>query len=82
MTISLSAEQQQWLEEQVAAGHFASVEEAVRVAVADLMTDCHDLAWAKPHVDKARESLARGDVVPGDELLQRLDAKIAGLRSS
>src|SRR5690242_1419759 len=36
MTVTLTPEQVQWLEEAVAAGQFASVEEAVRVAVADL----------------------------------------------
>jgi antitoxin ParD1/3/4 len=37
MTITLTPEQQQWIEAQVSAGHFSSIEEAIRVAVADLM---------------------------------------------
>jgi Arc/MetJ-type ribon-helix-helix transcriptional regulator len=36
MTITLTPEQMQWIEEAVAAGQFPSVEDAVRVAVADL----------------------------------------------
>jgi Arc/MetJ-type ribon-helix-helix transcriptional regulator len=82
MTITLTPEQQKWLESQVAAGRFASIEEAVRVAVADLMADYRDLAWAKPFVEKARESVARGKVTPGEEFLHRLDAKIAALRAT
>jgi hypothetical protein len=41
-----------------------------------------DLAWAKPFVEQARASIARGDVVPGDEFLRRIEAKIVSLRSS
>jgi hypothetical protein len=37
MTITLAPEQQTWLEAEVAAGHYVSVEEAVRLAVAELM---------------------------------------------
>jgi hypothetical protein len=40
-----------------------------------------DLAWAKPYVDEARASMARGDVSSGDEFFQRLDAKLATRRS-
>lgn len=73
MTIQLSPKQQRWLEAQVAAGHFASLEQAVAVAVADLMAmDDDDLAWAKPLVDKASAELARGEGVPGDEAIARI----------
>jgi antitoxin ParD1/3/4 len=37
MTITLTPEQLKWLEAQVAAGHFASVEEAVQTAITDFM---------------------------------------------
>jgi len=54
MNISLPPEQQKWLEAEVAAGRFSSIDEALSVAVADLkalMED--DLAgpshtWIKP----------------------------------
>jgi antitoxin ParD1/3/4 len=65
MTIQLSPEQQRWLEAQVAAGHFASLEQAVAVAVADLMAAApDDLDWAKPLVDEAANELDRGEGVP------------------
>jgi Arc/MetJ-type ribon-helix-helix transcriptional regulator len=71
MTVQLSPEQQRWLEAQVAAGHFASLELAV--AVADLMaTVDDDLAWTKPLIDEAEAELARGEGVPGDEALARI----------
>ena len=55
MSITLTPEQQHWLESQVAAGHFPSVEDAVRMAVADFKAiNTDDLTWAKPYVDEAR----------------------------
>jgi antitoxin ParD1/3/4 len=74
MTIQLSPEQQRWLEAQVAAGHFVSLEQAVAVAIADLMaTQDDDLAWAKPLVDTAAAELARGEGIPGDEAIARIN---------
>lgn len=73
MTIQLSPEQQRWLEAQVAAGHFASLEQAVAVAVADLMATVEDdLDWAKPLVDEAAAELDRGEGVPVDEAFARI----------
>jgi Arc/MetJ-type ribon-helix-helix transcriptional regulator len=73
MTIQLSPEQEQWLKAQVAAGHFASLEQAVAVAVADLMaTVDDDLDWAKPQVDAAAEELARGEGIPAEEAVRRM----------
>jgi antitoxin ParD1/3/4 len=73
MTIQLSPEQQQWLEAQVAAGHFSSLEQAVAVAIADLMATAEDdLDWAKPLVDEAAAELDRGEGVPADEAFARI----------
>jgi len=82
MNISLPIEQQQWLEAEVAAGRFSSIDEALTVAVADLkalMED--DLAWTKPYVDQARASVARGDVISGEEFFKHLNAKVGSLPS-
>jgi Arc/MetJ-type ribon-helix-helix transcriptional regulator len=82
MNVSLPREQLEWLEAEVAAGHFSSVEEALATAVADLkVLHDDDLAWAKPYLDKARTCAARGEVISGDEFLNRLDAKVEALRS-
>jgi antitoxin ParD1/3/4 len=83
MNISLPKEQLDWLEAEVAAGRFSSIDEALSVAVADLKALSEDdLAWAKPYVDEARASLARGDVLTGEEFFRRLNAKINALRSA
>ena len=61
-TIKLTPPQEAWLEAQVAAGRLPSIDDAVRSAVADLMTISNDdLAWAKPYVDEARASVGHGD---------------------
>jgi antitoxin ParD1/3/4 len=73
MTIQLSPEQQRWLEAQVAAGHFTSLEQAVAVAVADLMAAApDDLDWARPLVDAAAAELDRGEGIPDDEAIARI----------
>ena len=83
MNIKLPPEQQEWLEAQVAAGQCASIDEALTVAVADLMAiQEDDLAWAKPYVDQAREAVARGDVITGGEFFRRLNVKIESFRST
>lgn len=76
MNVKLSSEQRKWLEEQVAAGRFGSIDEALALAVSDFIAmHADDLDWAKPLVDQARESVARGDVISGEDYLARLDGK-------
>ena len=80
MNVKLPLEQQKWLEAEVAAGSFSSIDEAL--AVADLMAIHNDdFAWAKPYVDQARASVARGDVLSGEEYFKRLNAKLEALQS-
>ena len=75
MAVQLSLEQQRWLEAQVAGGHFASLEEAVAVAVSDLMAASEDdLDWARRLVEAGLAELERGEVVAGDEALASLAA--------
>jgi antitoxin ParD1/3/4 len=82
MDVVLPADQLKWIEDQVTSGRFASISEALVVAVADLMTiQNDDLAWAKPYVEEARASIARGDVSSGEGFLGRLDARLETLRS-
>jgi antitoxin ParD1/3/4 len=81
MNIRLPPDQQKWLEAQVAAGLFGSVDEAVSAAVADFMAaNGNDFAWARPYVDEARAAAARGEVVPLDEALDDIDSHLASLR--
>jgi len=81
MTITLTPEQLKWIEQQVAGGQFESVEDAVRLAVADLMTvGTDDLAWAKPLVDDARASLARGEGIPAEAVRAEIDVYLKSIR--
>jgi Arc/MetJ-type ribon-helix-helix transcriptional regulator len=75
MTITLTPEQQKRLEAAVAAGQFASVEEAVRFAVDQLaVDDLGDLSWAKPYLDEARAQIARGESHSVEEVFAETDA--------
>jgi Arc/MetJ-type ribon-helix-helix transcriptional regulator len=81
MTITLTPEQQKWLEAEVAAGRLKSVEEAVRTAV-DLMlmpVDTTDLSWAKPYLDVARAQIERGEFVTHAEFKRDLTERIKSL---
>ncbi len=61
MNITLPREQQEWLEAQVKAGVYQSVDDALARFVAEHMElDLDDLEWAKPLLDEARASIARG----------------------
>lgn len=82
-TVTLTPAQEAWLEAQIAEGRLPSIEDAVRSAVADLMTISNDdLAWAKPYVDQARASVARGDISTGEAVLARLRQRITQLKSA
>jgi len=83
MKVALPPEQMKWLEAEVSAGHFSSVDDAMAAAVAELMS-AHDddFAWAKPYVEQARASVERGDVISGQEFFERLESKLSLLRSS
>jgi Arc/MetJ-type ribon-helix-helix transcriptional regulator len=77
MTVQLSPEQQRWLEAQVEAGHFASIEQAVALAVADLMAMADDdLEWARPLIEAGLADVERGQVIPGDEAIADLEAML------
>jgi antitoxin ParD1/3/4 len=62
MHITLPREQQEWLEAQVRAGAYDSIDDALSQFVGEHMNlDIDDLDWAKPLVDEARASIARGE---------------------
>lgn len=82
-TIKLTPAQEAWLEAQVAAGSLPSVDDVVRSAIADLMTLANDdLAWAKPYVDEARASVARGESESAESVLAHLEKRITSLKSA
>ena len=80
MTITLPREQQEWLEAQVKAGHYNSIDEAVASIVGERMhLDVDDLAWAKPLVDEALASLDRGEGVTLNEYRARMAERFGKL---
>lgn len=81
--VNLSPRQRRWLEAEVAAGRFASIEEAVEMAISALMDiETDNLAWAPPKVDEARASVTGGESFAGEDYLKSLEEWIASTRSS
>jgi antitoxin ParD1/3/4 len=78
MNIPLPPDQEDWLKAQVAAGRFASLEEAIASAVAGLQAqEALDDTWAKPLIDDALEALDRGEGTPWrkGEALEKIKAR-------
>jgi antitoxin ParD1/3/4 len=88
MTIMLNKDQEDWLRAQVAAGEFASVDDAVKTAIQRMILDAaasdddedDDLAWAKPLVDEGLAALERGEFCTHEEVFARLKRRIAEQR--
>ena len=82
MTIHLKADHEQWLSQQVAEGRFASVDEAVALAIEALRLDAEDEddEWVRPLLAEAEASLARGEGIPGDVFLADMERRIEALR--
>ncbi len=81
MNIRLPPAQQEWLEAKIAAGEFASFEDAVQRMIAEWMAfEADDMAWAKPYVDEARAEVAQGKVMTLKEHQTRMDQLMKSLR--
>ena len=84
MTITLTPAQVRWLEAEVDAGRFGSVDAAAQAIIeehmADSEIDLDDLDWVKPLLDEAREGVARGEVVTLEEFEAHADKLMAELR--
>ncbi len=85
MPITLTPEQEAWIQAHVATGDFASIEEAARQLIDDRIAELtvesdDDMAWAKPLVDEARAAIAHGDVITLEEHRARNSARLAALR--
>jgi antitoxin ParD1/3/4 len=84
MTITLSREQQTWIEAHVANGEFSSLEEGARQLIderiADRELENDDLSWAKPLVDEGLAALDRGEFISIEEHKARNAVRLAALR--
>ena len=79
MSIQLTKEHEDWLRDQVAAGRFASLEEAIAEAVDNLKSD-DDLSWARPLVKEGLAELDRGEAIPAEEVFARVEARLRAAR--
>jgi Arc/MetJ-type ribon-helix-helix transcriptional regulator len=80
MNMHLKKSHQEWLDAQIVAGRFASIDEAMAAAIARLQAyDAIDDAWAKPLIDEALEALDRGEGTPWrkGETLEKIKARRA-----
>jgi antitoxin ParD1/3/4 len=81
MNITLPREQQEWLEAQVKAGAYDSVEDAITSILAEHMEpDIDDMAWARPLVDEGRASLEQGKGLTLAEHLAHIDETLEKLK--
>ena len=86
MPITLTPEQEAWLQAHVASGDFASVEDAARQLIDERIAEraaeqTDDLAWAKPYVDEARAAVARGEFVSLEQHRAHNAALLATLKA-
>lgn len=80
MKIDFNSDQIKWLDKQVAAGAYGSIEEAVRAAVSELMLiNEDDLEWAKPLVDEAKAAIARGEGMSSADAQAETEAYLRSL---
>lgn len=80
MTITLPREQQEWLEAQVKAGYYDSIEDAVASIVAEHMQlDVDDMSWARELVEEGRASLERDGGMTLEEHRKRMARKLQEL---
>lgn len=80
MNITLPREQQEWLEAQVKAGAYDSIDDAVASILAEHMqSDLDDLDWAKPQIEEARASIERGETMTLEEYRARMDERFGKL---
>lgn len=81
MNITLPREQQEWLEAQVKAGAYESIEDAVSSILAEHMNlDIDDMAWARSLVDEGRASLERDGALTLAEHLAHIDETLEKLK--
>jgi antitoxin ParD1/3/4 len=83
MSITLTPDQQEWINARVASGEFDSVEQAARQLIderiAERLIEEDDMAWAKPLVDEAIAQADRGEVLTLEEHQARNAARLAAL---
>ncbi|KAF0135547.1 MAG: hypothetical protein FD139_3278 [Methylocystaceae bacterium] len=84
MAITLTPDQEAWLQAHVATGDFPSIEEAARQLIDERIVERElekdDLAWAKPLVEEGLAALERGEIISIEEHKARNAARLAALK--
>ncbi len=84
MAITLTPDQEAWLQAHVATGDFPSIEEAARQLIDERIVERElekdDLAWAKPLVEEGLAALDRGEIISLEEHKARNAARLATLK--
>ena len=81
MLVTLTSNHEAWLQDRIASGEFASLDDAIAQLI-DTWTICEDddLAWAKPLVDEALAQVERGEIMTVDEHKSRMMARLEALK--
>ena len=78
MQLTLSPEQEAWLNAHVARGDFPSAGEALRRLIDERIAEENDdLGWARPDVEAALAAASRGEVISRAEHRARNAARLA-----
>jgi len=84
MAITLTPDQEAWLQAHVATGDFPSIEEAARQLIDERIVERElekdDLGWAKPLVEEGLAALDRGEIISLEEHKARNAARLAALK--
>jgi len=82
MRIELKPQIEALLHAQVAAGHFASIEDAITAAVlgVPLLDSAEaDFSWAKPYLDEAEKTIAEGRTVSEFDAFAEVERRLGKL---
>lgn len=82
MRIDLKPKIEALLEAQVAAGHFATIEEAINAAVLGLPLDeskIGPMGWARPYLDEADKAIVAGATFGEEETYAELEQRFGKL---
>lgn len=80
MTVTLQKHHEELLQQEVASGRFATIEDALAFAVEHFLpSDIGDLSWARSEVDAARAEIGQGDHQTIDAYQAKLRARIRDL---
>jgi hypothetical protein len=82
MQIELKPRIEALLKAQVAAGHYASIEDALTAAVLGASPSddkLGDLSWARPHLDEADAAIAAGQTYDEEDAFADLESRFGKL---